>query len=294
MLSLADVASLALRVPMDHDDLRVVEAKCGFCLVDSNLAGYLGDVSVKGTADVIVVAEDESLLDVKSYGYDVLCVPSGKLVGLFRLKLVLEEELLVIYQRRECLSEGVLQQNAPVNCTTSGTSKTSCNHLGYIQDGVVCERRGHALCEHEGNHMAQVHAVAARPSSGVQEPRFALLIAIQNLVEVTDLTGLVHRASRYRRMYAPMREEHPSPEEDMRTLPRQPLKPLKDRRIHSSRTELVDELVVVNRELLAIVHNGAFDVPGGDDLSMPVFLGWFYCGGVGTAIRRWYLLLQPD
>lgn len=49
---------------------------------------------------------------------------------------MLEEELLVICQDRECLSERRLQQNVPVNCTTSGTSKTSCNHLGYTQDGV--------------------------------------------------------------------------------------------------------------------------------------------------------------
>lgn len=69
----------------------------------------------------------------------------------------------------------------------------------------------------------------------------------------------------------------------MRTLPRQPLKPLQDRRIHSPRAELVNELVVVDRELLAIVRNGTFDVPGSDNLR--VFLGWFYRGSSAVGQR---------
>lgn len=156
--------------------------------------GDARNIPVESSSHIVVVAEDESLLDVEADGYDVSRVPYGKLIGLFRLELMLEEELLVICQDRECLSERRLQQNVPVNCTTSGTSKTSCNHLGYTQDGVFASS-GHVLCEHERNHMPQVHAITARPSSGVQEPRLALFIAIQYLVEVTDFTNSAHQYS---------------------------------------------------------------------------------------------------
>lgn len=89
------------------------------------------------------------------------------------------------------------------------------------------------------------------------------------------------------RVHAPMREEHPSSQEDVRTLSRQPLKPLEDRRIHSPRAELVDEFVVVDRELFPIVCYSTLDVPRRDDLSVCVFLGGFYRWSMCAAVGRW-------
>ena len=87
--------------------------------------------------------------------------------------------------------------------------------------------------------MPQVHTIATRPSSSVQEPRFALFIAIQYLVEVTVRSNQCTEVND-ERADVPMREEHPPSEEDVRTLSRQPLKSLEDRRVHSPRAELVD------------------------------------------------------
>lgn len=86
-----------LRASTSHDNLRVVETKCSLCLVDGNLAGDLGDILVEGTANVVIIAENESLLDVEADGYDVTGISSCELVRLLRLELVLEQELLVIY-----------------------------------------------------------------------------------------------------------------------------------------------------------------------------------------------------
>lgn len=43
-------------------DVRVVEAKRGFGLVDRDLPRDLGDVAIECSADVVVIAEDERLL----------------------------------------------------------------------------------------------------------------------------------------------------------------------------------------------------------------------------------------
>lgn len=41
-----------------------------------------------------------------------------------------------------------------------------------------------SLCENERDHMSQMHAIAARPSPGVQEPGFALFVSIQDFIEI--------------------------------------------------------------------------------------------------------------
>ena len=63
-----------------------------------------------------------------------------------------------------------------------------------------------------------------------------------------------------------MREEHPSPEQDVRFATSQLLKPVQDRLVNPPGSELLDELVVVDGELLAIVRDGALDVPRSHDL----------------------------
>ena len=82
-----------------------------------------------------------------------------------------------------------------------------------------------------------------------------------------------------------MGEEHSSSKEDVRTLPRQPLKSLEHRRIHSPRTELVYELVVVDRKLFSVVCYSTLYVPGCHDLSMCVFLGRFYRRSMDVPMR---------
>lgn len=74
----------------NHADSRVVESKGGFCLVDGYLTGDLRDIPIEGTANVVIVAENEGLLDVKSDSYDIPRIPSCKFVGLLGLELVFE------------------------------------------------------------------------------------------------------------------------------------------------------------------------------------------------------------
>ena len=76
--------------------LRIVETESRFRLIDGNLAGDLGDVLVEGAANVVVVAEDEGLLDVKPDSDDVSRIPSCEFIRLLRLQLVLEEEFLIV------------------------------------------------------------------------------------------------------------------------------------------------------------------------------------------------------
>ena len=81
----------------DIFDSRFVEAKGGLHLVVGDLSGDFGDVLVEHATHVFVVAEDEGLLEIKSTSDDVLCILPRKLLGLLGLKLVLEEELFVVW-----------------------------------------------------------------------------------------------------------------------------------------------------------------------------------------------------
>ena len=73
MLSLVVMLeSLDLQIPWKY--ARVVETKRGFGLVDGNLSRNFGDVAIEGTANIIVVAEDECLLAVEANCNDILCV----------------------------------------------------------------------------------------------------------------------------------------------------------------------------------------------------------------------------
>ena len=61
---------------------RVVEPEGSFCLRDGNLTGDLGDILVEFSPDVVVVAEDESLLQLETDGDNISSVLFGKSVGL--------------------------------------------------------------------------------------------------------------------------------------------------------------------------------------------------------------------
>lgn len=76
--------------------LRIVEAKCGFGLINSNLPRDLGDVAIERTAQVVVITEDESLLHVEADSDDVLRVPIREFMRLFGFQLMLEQKFLVV------------------------------------------------------------------------------------------------------------------------------------------------------------------------------------------------------
>jgi hypothetical protein len=63
-----------------------------------------------------------------------------------------------------------------------------------------------------------------------------------------------------------MREKHPATKKYMWSMPREAFKALQKCSIHSSRAELVNELVVVDSELLPITRDGTLYVPGCHDL----------------------------
>ena len=67
---------------------------------------------------------------------------------------------------------------------------------------------------------------------------------------------------------APVREEGPSPKQDMGLVPGQLLKALQERIVYPSCAELVDEFVVVDRLLLAIAGDSALHVPRRYDLRL--------------------------
>lgn len=146
------------------------------------------------------------------------------------------------------------------------------------------ETRGQdSLCEHERDHVSEMHAVAARPSPSIQEERLPLLIAVEDLVKVSarqrDTVSSAPRCTVSQNEHAPMRKEQPPPQEDMWTVPGQPLESLQDRLVDPPRAELVDELVVVDRELLAVGRDGPLHVPGRHDLIVRIrSIGGLDCG----------------
>ena len=84
--------------------------------------------------------------------------------------------------------EGEEVLGIPVNWMTRGTSKTSCNHLpsdSYEGQSLI-QQDEDGLREHEGYKVPEVHAVAARPTSCVEEERFPLFIPVKDNVELAD------------------------------------------------------------------------------------------------------------
>ena len=60
------------------------------------MTGYLRNVFVELSANVIVIAEDERLFQLETDGDDIFSVLLRESVGLIDFELVLEEEFLVI------------------------------------------------------------------------------------------------------------------------------------------------------------------------------------------------------
>lgn len=122
----------------------------------------------------------------------------------------------------------------------------------------------YSLGEDEGDHVSQMHAIATWPSTRVQEERFALLITIQNGIEVSARKyGISGKITRYPKHDAPMGEKHPATEENVWLVPRETLKALQQRSVDPPGTELLYEFVIVDRELLPVARDGTLHVPGG-------------------------------
>jgi hypothetical protein len=66
--------------------------------------------------------------------------------------------------------------------------------------------------------------------------------------------------------HAPVGEKRPAAQEDMWSVARETLKAFQKRSVNPPRAELVDKLVVINRQLLAVARDGALYVPWRHDL----------------------------
>lgn len=81
-----------------RDNSRIVEPERRLRLVDGDLTRDFGHVAVEGTAHEVVVAEYERLLEVEPARDDISGVLECEFVCLLGFQLVLEQELLVIWQ----------------------------------------------------------------------------------------------------------------------------------------------------------------------------------------------------
>ena len=79
-----------------------------------------------------------------------------------------------------------------------------------------------------------------------------------------------------------MREEHAPPKKDMWLFPGQLLEPFEEGGIDLACTKLLDELVVVDRKLLAVCRHLSLNIPGCNNLvlGMTPFRCWCNCWGV--------------
>ena len=98
MLSLDKrISKLSLEAALGHPDSRISKTEGRFRLRHRDLPGYLGNILVKLSPDVVIVAEDERLLQLKTHGDDISRILLCESTGLINFELVLEEEFLVIW-----------------------------------------------------------------------------------------------------------------------------------------------------------------------------------------------------
>ena len=86
-----------------------------------------------------------------------------------------------------------------------------------------------------------------------------------------------------------MGKEHPSSQKRMWLVPREFFEPFEQRSIDTSCPKLINQPVIVDRELLPVRRNGALDVPWGDDLLVRERrIGWFdgWCSASGAVVLR--------
>lgn len=112
-----------------------------------------------------------------------------------------------------------------------------------------------------------MHAIAAGPSTSVQEERLALFITVQYGVEVSMYQYNISTPShQHPAQDAPMGEKRPATKQNVWPMPREAFKALQERSIDSPRAKLVNELIIVDSQLLPIARDGTLYVPRRYDL----------------------------
>lgn len=137
---------------------------------------------------------------------------------------------------------GVLAAHWRSSAGRKGTSEL--DHERDIED--LLEPAG----KDEGDHVAEVEAVAARSAAGVEVERLLLLVAIQDKVELSaSVTSLVMCECETQGRGGPVGEEGAATEKEVGFLAGEPLEPGQELCRDRLGAELVDELVVVDRNL---------------------------------------------
>ena len=75
---------------------RIVESEGCFGLRHGNLPGNFGYILVELSPNVVVIAEDERLLQLKTDGNNIFGILLRESVGLIDFELMLEEEFLIV------------------------------------------------------------------------------------------------------------------------------------------------------------------------------------------------------
>ena len=142
------------------------------------MAGDARDVLVEGAVHISVVAEDEGLVEVEADGDDILGILAREFLDLLDLQLVLEQKLFIVYIWVSS-ARGRDKIRPTRELDNKGDIKDFLHPSGSIGQRDAREPElWFSLCEDEGYHVAKVHAIAARTTSGVQEERLPLLVAV--------------------------------------------------------------------------------------------------------------------
>lgn len=187
----------------------IVEAENGASLVEGDVLGQAHNVLVEGATHKLEIAEDESLVGIEADGNDILGVVAAVALNLLDRPLVGEEVLLVVGHHDN-------------------------------QRNIECILK--PLCELEGNGVANVDTVGGRAAAGVEEEGLALLIAVENKLEVA------------------VGEDNASPEEAMGLLAGDPLEAIEQGLVDLLGAELLDQLIVIDGLDNAILADLALDL----------------------------------
>lgn len=133
------------------DIVGIVEAKSALTLVVRDRSGNLENVAVESAANIVEIGEDECLVEVEPTSNNVLGVFIGKFVNFIEFELGLHQKLFVVRQ---------------------------LNDQGAVKDLLQPGSKG------KGNLVTHVHGAAGRSTTGVKVEWLALLITVENVVEV--------------------------------------------------------------------------------------------------------------
>jgi hypothetical protein len=192
--------------------------------------------------NIIEIREDERLLRLESARNHVLCVLKRERVALLEFQLRLEQELLVVCERRPSPSAAF-----PLPIAKNEGRTRELNDEGHVKDFLE------PLGEDKGDHVAEMHAVATRSSSSIKVERLSLLEAIQNRVELAATTqnrgrlALVLPVSNPSSV--PMRKEGATTKEKMRFPSRELLEAVEEGLVNWFRSKILDEVIVVDGNL---------------------------------------------